>query len=199
MIIENWLFLVLVVSILIVPGPSNALLASSGVQAGLWRTLLLIPVQLMGFWYGMGIWGLFLNFVDDIWPSLPLLLKIGSAAYMGWVAFKLWRTSSIILQKDKKPITVSRLFFITLINPKPLLLAVAVLPDWTWDSVHNYLLVMLAFACILLPVSSLWVLFGRAMAYNQLGWVTTQRLQRLSAVVLVAFAIPLIVKLVLPH
>lgn len=199
MIIENWLFLILVVSILIVPGPSNALLATSGVQAGFWRTLLLIPVQLAGFWYGMGIWGLFLNFVDDIWPNLPLLLKIGSAAYMGWIAYKLWRSASITLQSDKKPITVSRLFFTTLINPKPLLLAVAVLPDWTWDSVHNYLLVMLAFALILLPVSSLWVLFGRAIAYGQLGWITTQRLQRLSALVLVAFAIPLILKLVLPH
>lgn len=199
MIIENWLFLVLVVSILIIPGTSNALLAASGAQVGFWRALWLIPVQLAGYWYGMGIWGLFLNFVDDIWPRLPEILQIGSAAYMGWIAFKLWRTSSITPQPGKKQMSIGHLFFSTLINPKSLLLAVAVLPDWTWDSINNYMLVMMVFAFILLPVSSLWLLFGRAMAYGQRGWITTRRLQRLSALVLFAFAIPLILRFVLPH
>jgi threonine/homoserine/homoserine lactone efflux protein len=192
--IENWWFLVLVASILVTPGPTNTLLAASGVQMGVVRSLLLIPAELMGYWYAISFWALFLNFADNIWPALPRIMQFLSAAYMCWLAVKLWKTSNIRLESEKRLIDFKQLFFATLLNPKALLFAVAILPKAAWDSVTNYLMVMGSFSVVLLPIAALWLMFGSALAMGKIKWLTPHRLQRGSAVVLVMFAVPLMCK-----
>lgn len=195
--IENWWFLVLVATILLTPGPTNTLLAASGVQMGILRSLLLIPAELLGYWYAISFWALFLNFVDNTWPAVPKIMQLMSAAYMVWLAIKLWKAANIRLQSEKPLIGFRQLFFATLLNPKALLFAVAILPKTTWDSVSNYLIVLGSFSAVLVPIALTWLTFGSALALGKIKWLTPQRLQRGSAVVLVLFAVPLMLKVLI--
>ena len=45
----SWFFIGLVITILLTPGPTNTLLASSGIQVGLRKSLLLIPAEAIGY------------------------------------------------------------------------------------------------------------------------------------------------------
>ncbi len=47
--IESWLFVLAMIAVLMIPGPTNALLASSAHQQGLAKTSLLVPAELFGY------------------------------------------------------------------------------------------------------------------------------------------------------
>ena len=46
--IESWLFVLAMIAVLMIPGPTNALLASSAHQQGLAKTSLRVPAELCG-------------------------------------------------------------------------------------------------------------------------------------------------------
>ena len=54
----SWFFIGLVITILLTPGPTNTLLASSGIQVGLRKSLLLIPAEAMGYIIAISVWGM---------------------------------------------------------------------------------------------------------------------------------------------
>ena len=53
--IESWLFVLAVIAVLMIPGPTNALLASSAHQKGLAKTSLFIPAELLGYFYAINL------------------------------------------------------------------------------------------------------------------------------------------------
>ncbi len=54
--IESWLFVLAMIAVLMIPGPTNALLASSAHQQGLAKTSLLVPAELFGYFYAINLW-----------------------------------------------------------------------------------------------------------------------------------------------
>ena len=91
--IENWLFALAVIAVLMIPGPTNALLASSAHQQGIAKTSLFIPTQLLGYFYAISLWALFIHLCSPTWPHLITILHLFSAAYVLWLAFRLWKLS----------------------------------------------------------------------------------------------------------
>ena len=55
--IESWLFVLAMIAVLMIPGPTNALLASSAHQQGLKKTSLFIPAELFGYFYAINFLG----------------------------------------------------------------------------------------------------------------------------------------------
>ncbi len=53
--LENWFFLVAVFAVLMIPGPTNALLASCAHQQGIAKTSLYVPIQLAGYAFAIGL------------------------------------------------------------------------------------------------------------------------------------------------
>lgn len=53
----SMLFIGLVVSILLTPGPTNTLLASSGIQVGVRKSFRLIPAEAFGYLISITLWG----------------------------------------------------------------------------------------------------------------------------------------------
>ncbi len=78
----SWYFIGLVVTILLTPGPTNTLLASSGLQVGVKRSFRLIPAEAFGYLLSISFWGLLIGKVTAYIPALPPILKLFSAAYM---------------------------------------------------------------------------------------------------------------------
>ncbi|EFF83566.1 hypothetical protein HMP0015_0959, partial [Acinetobacter haemolyticus ATCC 19194] len=78
----TFLFFGLIITILLTPGPTNTLLASSGIQIGIKRSLKLIPSEVLGYFIAITAWGFLLESVSHYIPWLPPLIKLLSAAFI---------------------------------------------------------------------------------------------------------------------
>ena len=185
----SWLFVSLVMAILLTPGPTNTLLASSGIESGFKKSLTLIPVEALGYVIAISIWGIAIDTVADKFPVVPSIMKLLSALYIIFLALKLWKTASI---EDAQPsITFKTLFFATLLNPKALLFASAIFPMNTWVSLSGYLYNMSVFILIIVPIAIFWILIGAVLISNRIVWLNQKNLKRCASLVLVSFSIPL--------
>ncbi len=189
--IESWIFLGLVITILLTPGPTNTLLAASGIQVGFKRSMILIPAEAAGYVCAITLWGSVLSILAQQWPIMPSLLKLGSVSYILWLATRLWRASNIKDVSLQQTINAKQMFVATFLNPKALLFALTIFPTNTWINVGNYLSVILAFLALLIPIAALWVLFGHTLNSGKVKWLSQSGLQRVASVVLFGFSVPI--------
>ncbi|ENW81136.1 hypothetical protein F909_02427 [Acinetobacter sp. ANC 3929] len=187
----SFLFIGLIITILLTPGPTNTLLASSGIQAGIKRSLKLIPAEVIGYFIAITTWGFLLESVSHYVPWLPPLIKLLSATFIIYLAIKLWITSTRDLDLNQPLITSKALFVATLLNPKALLFASAIFPHTAWINLHEYLVHMGTFLALITPIAFLWIAFGSILISNKISWLNQRNLQRSAAFVLTFFAMPL--------
>ncbi|EXB49599.1 MULTISPECIES: LysE family translocator [Acinetobacter] len=187
----SWFFIGLVITILLTPGPTNTLLASSGIQVGLRQSLLLIPAEAVGYIIAITAWGMLIGKVSATFPLLPTFLKLLSAAYIIFLAIKLWRTANQDVVLNQPTIRPKELLCATLLNPKALLFASAIFPAAAWKSQDIYLAHMGTFVALILPIALFWISVGAMLASKKVNWLSQAKLQRTACVVLVSFAIPI--------
>jgi len=187
----SWFFIGLVITILFTPGPTNTLLASSGVQVGVRKSLLLIPAEALGYIVAIIAWGMLIGKVSTALPLLPTFLKLMSAGYILYLAIKLWRTANQQVALNQPTIRPRELLFATLLNPKALLFASAIFPAVAWKSQDIYLAHMSVFVGLILPIALFWISVGAMLATNKVKWLSQSKLQRTASVVLISFSIPI--------
>ncbi len=187
----SWLFIGLVVTILLTPGPTNTLLASSGIQVGIKKSFRLIPSEAFGYLISITAWGFLIDKVATYLPLLPVILKLFSASYIVYLAIKLWRTANVEVSFDQTVIGAKELFLATLLNPKALLFATAIFPAITWLNMNYYVAHMLTFLLLIVPIAFFWTYIGSVLASNKIGWLNQTNLQRTASLVLLSFSIPL--------
>lgn len=187
----SWFFIGLVVTILLTPGPTNTLLASSGIQVGVRQSLRLIPAESIGYLISITIWGVIIGTVSSEFPIIPILLKLLSALYIIFLAIKLWKTAEIQASYQQPSIRARELFCATLLNPKALLFASAIFPSAAWLSMHAYIIHMLMFLVLIIPIALFWTFIGSILVSNKLRWLNQTNLQKTASLVLVSFSIPL--------
>jgi threonine/homoserine/homoserine lactone efflux protein len=187
----SWFFIGLVITILLTPGPTNTLLASSGIQVGLRKSLLLIPAEAVGYIIAITAWGMLIGKVSATLPLLPTFLKLLSAAYIFFLAIKLWRTANQDVVLNQPTIRPKELLCATLLNPKALLFASAIFPAAAWKSQDIYMAHMSTFVGLILPIALFWISVGAMLATNKVNWLSQAKLQRTACIVLVSFAIPI--------
>ena len=187
----SWFFIGLVITILLTPGPTNTLLASSGVQVGVRKSLRLIPAESIGYIIAISAWGMLIGKVSDTLPFVPPFLKLLSAGYIIFLAIKLWRTANQAVMLNQPTIRARTLFCATLLNPKALLFASAIFPAAAWESQTIYSIHMSTFIALILPIALFWISIGAALATNKVKWLSQSKLQRTASIVLVSFSIPM--------
>ena len=187
----SWLFIGLVVTILLTPGPTNTLLASSGIQVGVRQSLRLIPAESIGYLISITVWGIIIGTVSSRFPILPIFLKLLSALYIIFLAIKLWKTADIEASYNLPTIRARELFCATLLNPKALLFASAIFPSSAWLTLNNYLVHIGMFLILIVPIALFWTFIGSILASNKVRWLNQSNLQKTASLVLVSFSIPL--------
>lgn len=187
----SWLFIGLVVTILLTPGPTNTLLASSGIQVGVRKSLRLIPAESIGYLISITVWGIIIGTVSSRFPILPIFLKLLSALYIIFLAIKLWKTADIEASYTLPTIRARELFCATLLNPKALLFASAIFPSSAWLTLNNYLVHIGMFLILIVPIALFWTFIGSILATNKVRWLNQSNLQKTASLVLVSFSIPL--------
>ena len=187
----TWFFIGLVITILLTPGPTNTLLASSGIQVGIRKSLRLIPAEAFGYLISITAWGFLIGKVSVHLPLLPTILKLFSASYIIYLAIKLWRTADAEVSFNQPTIRARELFLATLLNPKALLFSSAIFPTIAWTKLDYYLSHMSLFLVLIVPIAFFWTFIGSILATNKIRWLNQSNLQKTASLVLMSFSIPL--------
>lgn len=186
----SWIFIGLVMTILLTPGPTNTLLASSGVRVGIMPSLKLIPAEALGYLVAISTWGLLIGFVAKTLPIIPIIIKLMSASYILYLAVKLWKTAQQELDIDQSIIHPKALLLATILNPKALLFASAIFPASAWTVWQSYLLHIFVFLMLLMPIAFCWIVLGQILTKNKVHWLTPFNLQRTASIILMSFSLP---------
>ena len=113
------LFVVEVLTVLAIPGPTNSLLFVSGVSRGFQASLKLIVAEVGAYLISHSVLISALKPVTSAYPAMPQLLRVACSIALVYVAVKLWQ-SGAPAAPAAHPITVHRVFLTTLMNPKVL-------------------------------------------------------------------------------
>ena len=185
------LFVVEVLGVLAIPGPTNSLLFVSGMSRGFRPSLNLIFAEVGAYLISISSMVLVLEPVTRTYSSVPQLLRVACSIYLAHLAIRLWRSGERELL-DSHPITFRRVFFTTLMNPKNLIFAFGIFPIPSIDP-RELLSYLAGFSGICTGVASGWIAAGALIHSNtvqriHLGWV-----YRGEAFLLAGFAIVIFV------
>lgn len=149
----------------ITPGPNNMMLLASGANFGFGRT---IPHMLgigIGFTIMVAIVGLGLMQIFDLWPTSYTILKVTSAAYLMWLA---WRIANAASPEDTEagttPMTFMQAALFQWVNPKAWTMALTAITLYApGRELLSVLIVAAIFGTVNLPAVSVWTLLGQQM------------------------------------
>jgi len=166
----------------ITPGPNNLMLMASGANYGLPRT---VPHMLgisLGHAFMVTMVGIVLLQVFVTYPDVNIVLKVFSAIYMSWLAWKI--ANAVPPQASEvtgKPFTFLQAAAFQWVNPKAWFMAITAISAYAPQDrgvIIGSLMVALVFATVNLPSVTLWALTGVQLR-RWLG--TAKRLRRFNA------------------
>lgn len=149
----------------VTPGPNNMMLLASGVNFGVRRSLphmlgISIGHALMVFLVGLGIAGIF-----HAWPPALTVLKVGSVAYMLWLAWKIAHSGAPGEGNSRAaPMTFLQAAAFQWVNPKAWTMALGAVTAYVpVPSTGAYLTIALVFMVVNFPSILLWAGAGQAL------------------------------------
>jgi threonine/homoserine/homoserine lactone efflux protein len=182
-------FILGVLGLLAVPGPTNTLMAAAGAAMGVRRSLHLLIGELGGYAIAITLWSELVGAAALSQPMIGVMAKLLAAAFLIWSAWKLWSRAG--QHTAGGAIDLQRVFLTTLINPKGLVFAFAIFPQVGFVARLPYLGI---FAVLVVLTAIGWQSLGVAAALSSRGLFTAARVERFCATVLVVFATILIVQ-----
>lgn len=149
----------------VTPGPNNMMLLASGVNFGLRRTVphmlgVSLGHALMVFLVGIGLAGVFVAF-----PALSVVLKVASAVYMLWLAWKIATSAPKGPGAAAgRPFTFAQAAAFQWVNPKAWAMALSATTIYApGPSVGAMALVAVVFAAVNLPSVAVWAALGQGL------------------------------------
>jgi threonine/homoserine/homoserine lactone efflux protein len=153
--------------LLMMPGPTNTLLLSSGLQVGVRKTLPLVAGEALGYVTAISLWGFFLlTFVAADAPWILHAVKLLCSAYILWLAVRMWMQTRLIDENSGGPVSMKEIFLVTVMNPKALLFASTLFPLEAFQSAEFFFYTVAVFLMFLGPI---------AIAWSCLGWILKSR------------------------
>jgi threonine/homoserine/homoserine lactone efflux protein len=177
-------FALAALALLLVPGPTNTLLAASGATVGFPRSVRLLLSEVGGYVAGIAIVRAVLVAVGTNASALTAL-RVVSAVYLVGLAVRLWRE---VPSADSSPITLRRVFVTTFLNPKVLIVGLVLMSPNSGTARVQWLI----FAGLVPIVALAWIAAGSFIGTG--GWpIRSAAIPRAAAIVLLGFAGTMIV------
>lgn len=178
-------FAVTVLALLATPGPTNTLLAASGAGTGVRRSLRLVPAEVCGYLVSiMVITGVFGDAIASR-PAAAAGLKLAASLWLIYCAVRLWRQAGQGFGMADTAVTMRQVFVTTAFNPKAPIFALVIIPSGGIAEVAPWLA---GFSGLTAGVAMLWIAFGAVVARSSGGLATPDRIWRVAALGLAAFA-----------
>jgi threonine/homoserine/homoserine lactone efflux protein len=184
--VENLLtFVLAVLAILVMPGPTNTLLATAGATVGWTKSLTLIPAELSAYVISITTIAAVAAPLLANSPGATIALKFACALYLVYVAWLLWRTKSML---HASAIGFWRVFVTTLLNPKALVFALAIFPNWRPSTLNFFFPHMTTFAIICGGVACCWIAAGSLLRARTAAYLGAHAFVRACSIALGCFA-----------
>lgn len=183
-------FILAVLGLLATPGPTNTLMAASGAQRGVGKSLHLLAGELGGYAIAITVWIEIVGVVATREPMVAVVAKLVAVAFLFWSAWKLWRNAGRA-DFGQRGITLGRVFVTTLLNPKALVFAFAIFPTIGFIGRLPYDAV---FAALVVATAVGWMVLGTVAQRGSAGLLTSARVEQITAVALAVFATVLAVQ-----
>ena len=155
-------FLLGVLGILLVPGPTNTLLAAAGARAGMRGSLRLVLCTVSGYLIAISAWHQLLRPLIALHPSGLLLSKVIACAYLIYVIARMYnpRLAAGEAETAVRPAspTPARMLVVTLTNPKAAVLALLVF-DQSAVNISEFIV----FSAIAPSAAFLWIALGKTL------------------------------------
>jgi threonine/homoserine/homoserine lactone efflux protein len=148
------------------PGPNNTLLMASGVNFGFRRSLPLICGVAIGFPLMIGLIGLGLGRVFELYPGVYRMLKYAGAAYMLYLAWKIATARPSTSDSDAaRPLSFIQMCLFQWINPKGWVMAVTALSAYTLSQSYYTGVATVVATFVFMGITSAltWAAFGAAL------------------------------------
>ena len=176
-------------TVLLVPGPTNSLLLQTGIKRGLnARSMRFVVAEWLAYVIQMTMWGVFIDLLMTEHSWVVVATKFFAVCFLFYISLKLWFSAKDHLPGTSVGITVPDLFVATLTNPKGLFFVSFVAPAGTFLSLSNYLPFMMLFTAIIFPVGLVWIAIG-ALCGRKLHTIVSGRfLSRAISLVIGLFA-----------
>ena len=153
----------------ITPGPNNLMLATSGVNFGIRRTLPMVSGILIGCGLQTVLAGIMLELLLQWMGAMRLPLTLLGCTYLLWLSWKIFRSGAPELREKARPMTMIGGALFQAVNPKAWLMAINVALMYTVNS--TILTVMLSFMVLNLPCILIWAMMGdRLGKHLQVAW-----------------------------
>ena len=185
------IFLLEVLAVLAIPGPTNSLLFVSGVTRGFRKSLNLIPAEVTAYLISLSFLILVIEPASRDHSTVTQLLRVICSLYLAYVALWLWRSGTQDIDVSH-PITFLRVLLTTLVNPKNLILAFGIFP--TPPAASSEILPYLgSFSAICMGVAASWIAAGALLHSTAAHKVHFTWFYRGEAFLLVGFALVILV------
>lgn len=149
------------------PGPNNVILTATGAQFGYKRTLPAVYGIILGMASQITLVSAGLGVLFQQWPALHQALKLAGAAYLIWLAWKIFNSRGMASADNKEqPITLIEAALFQYLNPKAWVMSLSMVSafsvpgDHYWYSVIN--IVLVAFL-VMHFTQHAWAGFGSAI------------------------------------
>jgi threonine/homoserine/homoserine lactone efflux protein len=184
-------FALAVFLLLLTPGPTNTLLAISGAARGLKASLPLIGAELGGYLTTiLPLVFLAAPMLADE-PVAALVIKLASTLWMLMLAARLWNRPPST--SEPGAITVLSVYCTTVLNPKALIVAVALIPAASFASpqaLHQPFPYLAVFSLLVVVIAACWLGVGAAIL-RRVAATSPLLFGRVAASFLVIFAMSL--------
>ncbi|WP_051229162.1 LysE family transporter [Pleomorphomonas oryzae] len=164
--------------LLLLPGPTNALVAAATATGGLRRLPGTVAAVVIAYGLALCLLGLGAGLLTETAPVAAPVLKLLASAALILSAVKIWRADPA-----GPSVSTHRIFLITLINPKALVLAFAILPPGFPSPI-----LAVGTAAAITVATGIWGLVGIVLGRLGRRYVGAGALNRATAGVLAAFA-----------
>ena len=181
------IFLVEVLGVLALPGPTNSLLFVSGVSRGFRASLHLILAELGAYIITISLLVFVLEPASRNYSTVSQLLRVLCSLYLVYVAFWLWRSGEREVPASH-PINFRRVFLTTLVNPKNLIFAFGIFPIPSAGS-NGMLPYLVSFSAICIGVACGWIGGGALLHSTGAHKLHLNWFYRGEAILLAGFAI----------
>lgn len=151
------------------PGPNNVMLASSGVNFGLRRTLPMVWGVVIGCALQLLISTLAFELLMQWMGSCRLPLTIIGGVYLLWLSWKVFRSSAPATNAKAAPMSLIEAIVFQALNPKAWLMCLNVTFVYAADESLCWLLG--SYALLTLPCVVLWAILGARLSLQlQVTW-----------------------------
>jgi threonine/homoserine/homoserine lactone efflux protein len=152
----------------VTPGPNNLMLAASGMNYGIRRTIPHMCGVAFGFFFLMLLCTFGVGAAYHAVPQLRIVMNVLAALYLAYLAWRIAMAGQVSIDEKSgaRPMTFLEASLFQFVNPKAWVMALAATSGLMPDvSIFAQVMILVAMAFLInFPCIGIWTFFGRAMA-----------------------------------